>query len=269
MNVIDRLRSRIVTSAGASEGTSRPVARATRSSAMTSRFVLYVVLLIAVIGWIAFAFQSCKTEQVQAQLLEAVTPVLEEQGYVAAEVEKIEQPTELPPGVRTVAVAEGFVSYGPRESQSLDADRGYAVPPPPDQPPRPPSAASTPGVGAAALPCTLDDLTVNVSCRLQLVDAADRAWFGQLLVWGDVVGPDGTRRELPETVARDVRLVLDPETDKKLHRKEWWGSLRVGFDTAPSAIVGGSFGRGKWGGWAQVALRESGTEYGGGVEYRW
>jgi hypothetical protein len=237
---------------------------------VTRNAVLYVVMLIAVIGWVAFGVQACKTQDVSEQLTEAVRPELEREGYVEAEVTRVTPRQPLPPGVRTVAVAEGSVRYppiqeseGPRPSDlpGTCTPTGTETPPP----------SSEIGAGADALDtsgCNLDALQVDVRCRLELVDVADQTWFGRLLVSGTIRTQDGRVRTLSEHVAEDLRFRVAPDIAPTGGPK-WWGAVRAGVSTAPSAIIGGSLGRGRFGGWAQADIREAGTEYAGGLEIRW
>lgn len=252
----DRRRARLVVLSGPSDGEAE--------MNIPRNAVLYCVAVIAMIGWVSFGVEKCAHVRTSADLLDAVTPALHDAGYVKPDIDKIRDET-LPPGVRTVAVAEGTVRYGPvqREGAGVSDLPGHfparTEPPPP---------ASEIGPGPDALPCDLDALEVDISCRVQIVNAAERQWFGKLLVSGAIRTQDGHERTLSEHAVKDVRFVMDPEAATVLAPKVW-GSLRFGVSTVPSAIVGASLGKGRYGGWAQADIREAGTEWAGGVEIRW
>ena len=227
--------------------------------------VLYCVVLIAAIGWLSFGVEKCAHVRTSADLLDAVTPALHKEGYVKADVDKIRDDT-LPPGVRTVAVAEGTARYGPvrREGGGVPDLPGHF--PARTEPSTPP--ASEIGPAPDALPCDLDALEVDLHCRVQIVNAADREWFGKLIVSGAIRAPTGHVRTLDEHAVKDVRFVMDPEA-ATVRVPKVWGSVRFGISTVPSAVIGASIGRGRYGGWAQADIREAGTEWAGGIEVRW
>lgn len=160
------------------------------------RIVVYLlcgVIAILAVRLVAVKFEQDELEQANA---EYALRVVGGQGFVVADPDR-DVVNDLPPGASSEGEVTGRVRIGPTQDRQGGGASGSPTGPPPADPP----------VGAPAATLCLDEVTADLTCRVELIRVGGQP-LARLFVGGRLSRP-GEVRELGERLAEEVTFAVE------------------------------------------------------------